>query len=71
MQDAIGIGLLIGMALLFRLCFHSSIGFVIHRHNVVRAYPFNLIAFWVARGLRTVATHRWIYLHNSPSLASG
>jgi hypothetical protein len=47
MQDAIGIGLLFGMALLFRLCFHSTIGLAIHRHDVVRAYPFNLIAFWV------------------------
>ena len=46
-EDAIGIGLLLGMALLFRLCFHSTIGLTIQRHYVVRAFPFSLIAFWV------------------------
>jgi hypothetical protein len=47
MQDAVGIGLLFGMALLFKLCFHSTIGLAIHGHDVAREIPFNLIAFWV------------------------
>ena len=68
MQDAIGIGLLFGLALLFRLCFHSTIGLSITRHDVARVIPFNLITFWVllvlagvwalARGFAFVARPR-------------
>lgn len=47
MQDAIGIGLLVGMALLFRLCFHSTTLLAIQRHDVARVVPFNIIAFWM------------------------
>ena len=47
MQDAIGIGLLLLTALLFRLCFHSTIALAIHRHGTARGFPFNLIAFWM------------------------
>ncbi|HTC45859.1 MAG TPA: hypothetical protein VK722_00935 [Candidatus Aquilonibacter sp.] len=47
MQDIVGIGLLLGTALLFRLCFHSTIALAINRHGIVRGFPFNLIAFWV------------------------
>jgi hypothetical protein len=47
MQDAIGIGLLLGTALLFRLCLHSTVLLGFHRHDVVRAIPFNIISFWI------------------------
>lgn len=47
MQDAIGVGLLLGMAVLFRFCFHATIALTVTRNNVIHAIPFNLITFWV------------------------
>ncbi len=47
MQDAIGVGLLLASALLFRLCFHSTVALGFHHHDVVRAIPFNIISFWI------------------------
>ncbi|HXM62751.1 MAG TPA: hypothetical protein VN950_17960 [Terriglobales bacterium] len=47
MQDAIGIGILVGVALLFRMCFHSTTLLSIQRHDVARVVPFNIIAFWM------------------------
>lgn len=72
MQDAIGIGLLLGMALLFRLCLHSTIGLAIHRH----AFPFSLFAFWVLlmiAGLWLLAvgqtSRRWLRVPGSSGSA--
>ena len=47
MQDAIGIGILVGVALLFRLCFHSTTLLAIQRHDVAQVIPFNIVAFWM------------------------
>ena len=47
MQDAMGIALLLGIAVLFRLYFHSTIGLSITRHDVIHVFPFSIIAFWV------------------------
>jgi hypothetical protein len=38
MQDAIGIGHLFGMALLFRLCFHSTTGIDFQIHDVYHVF---------------------------------
>jgi hypothetical protein len=43
MQDAIGIALLLGVAFLLRLWFHSTVLL----HVTVRVIPFSVIAFWV------------------------
>jgi hypothetical protein len=43
MQDAIGIALLVGVAILLRFFFHAAVGV----HLTVRVIPFNVIAFWV------------------------
>jgi hypothetical protein len=47
MQDAVGIGFLLATAILFRLYFQSTIALTITRHGIIRAFPFNLSAFWV------------------------
>lgn len=46
MQDAIGIGVLLGTAVLFRLCFHSTTGLAFQSHAVIRVVPFSVITFW-------------------------
>jgi hypothetical protein len=43
MQDAIGITLLLGVAFLLRLWFHSTVLL----HVTVRVIPFSVIASWV------------------------
>jgi hypothetical protein len=43
MQDVIGIALLVGVAFLLRLWFHSTVLV----HVTVRVIPFSVIAFWV------------------------
>ena len=50
MQDAIGIALLLGVAFLFKLFFHSTVML----HVTVRVIPFNLISYWVLLALSAV-----------------
>lgn len=50
MQDAIGIVLLLALALLLRLSLHSTAMV----HVTVRVIPFNIIAFWVLLSLSIV-----------------
>jgi hypothetical protein len=50
MQDVIGIGLLVGLAFLFKLFFHSTVML----HVTVRVIPFNLISYWVLLALSAV-----------------
>jgi hypothetical protein len=47
MQDALGITLLLGIAILFRLCFHSTTGLSFQRHDVIHVLSFSVLAFWV------------------------
>jgi uncharacterized membrane protein len=43
MQDVIGIALLVGVAFLLKLWFHSTVLL----HVTVRVIPFNVVAFWI------------------------
>jgi hypothetical protein len=43
MQDVIGIAMLVGVAFLLKLWFHSTVLV----HVTVRVIPFSVIAFWV------------------------
>jgi hypothetical protein len=47
MQDAIGITILVAVAVCFRLYLHSTVFVSFARRDVIRVLPFNVIAFWV------------------------
>jgi hypothetical protein len=54
MQDAIGIGLLFGMALLFKLFFCSTTMLDFQYHDVYHVFPFSVIAFWALLSIATL-----------------
>jgi hypothetical protein len=47
MQDAIGIAILVAVAVCFRLYLHSTVLVSFAWRDVIRVLPFNVIAFWV------------------------
>ena len=47
MQDIIGVVLLVALAVCFRLYLHSTVGLNLVYRDVIRVFPFSVIAFWV------------------------
>jgi len=54
MKQVIGIGLLVGIAFLFKWWIHSEVNIAYTSGNVLRGEPLNVVVFWILLGIAAV-----------------
>src|SRR5713226_4224596 len=54
MKNAVGIGLLPGIAFLFKRWIHSEVNITYTSGNIARGEPLNVVVFWILLGIATV-----------------
>jgi len=54
MKNAVGIGLLVGIAFLFKWWIHSEVNIAYTSGSGLRGVPLNVVVFWILLGIAAV-----------------